>query len=165
MIYSKKITISNFKKYGEVITLNNAKNKLSINKGWTDRYNKISEYYSSDNSMPIYSIFRGYKRPHPLKIDMLEMHPLSSQAFFPITKGNWLIVVCETINNMPNIDKIECFYDDQSIGINYFPSVWHHPLIVLNDVQDFLVIDRDGENDKNYENTVETEFDKMVISY
>lgn len=30
-------------------------------------------------------------------------------------------------------------------GVNFKPGVWHHPLLVLAEHQDFLVIDRAGE--------------------
>ena len=29
-------------------------------------------------------------------------------------------------------------------GVCYAPNVWHHPLIALEQVSDFLVVDRDG---------------------
>ncbi|MEO1067050.1 MAG: ureidoglycolate lyase, partial [Pseudomonadota bacterium] len=30
-------------------------------------------------------------------------------------------------------------------GVTYATNVWHHPLIAVKDVSDFLVIDRDGK--------------------
>jgi ureidoglycolate lyase len=32
-------------------------------------------------------------------------------------------------------------------GVNYAPGVWHHPLIAVGEVSDFLVIDREGPGD------------------
>ena len=29
-------------------------------------------------------------------------------------------------------------------GVCYAPNVWHHPLLALGQVSDFLVVDRDG---------------------
>ena len=41
----------------------------------------------------------------------------------------------------------------------------NHPLIVLDETQDFLIIDRDGSNDNNSENVIECNFEKKIVSY
>ena len=155
----------NFKSFGDVIINDNCRSKLSINSGWTDRYDKISEYISKDNSKPIFSVFRGFKRPEPLKIKMMESHPLASQAFIPISKGDWLVVVCESLKGIPNINNIKCFFANETQGVNYYPGIWHHPLIVLNKSQDFLIVDRDNLNDKNNENLIEFKFSEIIINF
>jgi ureidoglycolate lyase len=40
---------------------------------------------------------------------------------------------------------LKAFLATGSQGINYHRGVWHHPLLVLEDESDFLVIDRGGE--------------------
>jgi ureidoglycolate lyase len=44
-------------------------------------------------------------------------------------------------------------------GVNFHPGVWHHPLLVLVEQQDFIVIDRGGPGD----NLVEASLEKPVI--
>ena len=38
-------------------------------------------------------------------------------------------------------------------GVNYRANVWHHPLMALGVVSDFLVVDRDGEGSNLEEQT------------
>ena len=44
-------------------------------------------------------------------------------------------------------------------GVNFKPGVWHHPLLVLKEQQDFLVIDRAGAG----ENLVEQDLVSPIM--
>ena len=96
-----------------------------------------------------------------MKIDMMEKHPLGSQAFIPIKETTFLCFVAPP-GEFPKIDKIQSFIIPPKTGINYKPGVWHFPLISTEDT-DFLVIDRKG----NSENLVIHKFDKekVVLKY
>ena len=77
-----------------------------------------------------------------MKIDMMEKHPLGSQAFIPMKETTFLVLVApEGIK--PNIEKIESFIIPKGIGINYKPGTWHFPLISTENMN-FLVVDRNG---------------------
>jgi len=43
--------------------------------------------------------------------------------------------------------NIEVFIANASQGVNYHKGTWHHFCLALNDISDFLVIDRGGEGD------------------
>ena len=96
---------------------------------------------------PIISLFRGTRRPDPIEIHLLERHPLGSQAFMPLSQHDWLVVVAHgnTAGNAPDFSTLACFRASGEQGVSYDRGVWHHPLLVLQPVQDFLVIDRQGE--------------------
>ena len=96
-----------------------------------------------------------------MKIDMMEKHPLGSQAFIPMKETTFLCFVAPT-GESPEIDKIQSFIIPPKTGINYKPDIWHFPLISTEDT-DFLVIDRKG----NSENLVIHKFDKekVVLKY
>ena len=87
------------------------------------------------------------------------MHPLSSQAFMPIQKIDWLVVVANDNQGSPNLSSLKCFSVPGDVGISYNPNVWHFPLLVKK-AQDFLVIDRSSASDKNNENLRELFFKK-----
>ena len=89
------------------------------------------------------SIFSAKKRKFPMKIDMMEKHPLGSQAFVPMSETNFLVFVAPK-GKKPNIKKIESFIVPKQNGINYKPGIWHFPLISLKNMN-FLVIDRKGK--------------------
>jgi len=96
-----------------------------------------------------------------MKIDMMEKHPLGSQAFIPMKETTFLCFVAPP-GESPEIDKIQSFIIPPKTGINYKPGIWHFPLISTEDT-DFLVIDRKV----NSENLIIHKFDKekVVLKY
>ena len=139
------ITKENFSKFGEVITTENIK-PLEINNGYAKRFDEIAKIdTSSQEGETTISIFSALKRSFPMKIDMMEKHPLGSQAFIPMKETIFLTFVTPQ-GEKPNIEKIESFIVPKGKGVNYKAGVWHFPLISTEDM-DFLVVDRKGPGD------------------
>ncbi len=139
------ITKENFSKFGQLITTENIK-PLEINNGYAKRFDKIAEIdTSTENGETTISIFSALKRSFPMKIDMMEKHPLGSQAFIPMKETTFLTFVAPE-GEKPKIDKIESFIVPKGKGVNYKTGVWHFPLIATEDM-DFLVIDRKGSGE------------------
>jgi len=92
-----------------------------------------------------------------MKIDMMEKHPLGSQAFIPMKETTFLSFVAPQ-GEFPAISKIESFIIPPKTGINYKPGIWHFPLISTEDTN-FLVIDRKGIG----ENLIIHKFEKEKI--
>jgi len=44
----------------------------------------------------------------------------------------------------PGVEDLQVFLARGDQGVNYATGVWHHPLLALDEVSDFLVIDRSG---------------------
>ena len=152
------ITKENFAKYGDMISTKDIK-PLEINNGYAKRYDGIANLNtSSDNGETTISIVSALKRNFPMKIDMMEKHPLGSQAFIPLKETTFLAFVAPK-GEKPDLDKIESFIIPPGIGINYNPGIWHFPLISTEDMN-FLVVDRKGSGD----NLVIEELDKENIS-
>ena len=80
-----------------------------------------------------------------MKIDMMEKHPLGSQAFIPMKETTFLAFVAPKDETL-DLNKIEAFIIPPGIGINYYPGTWHFPLISTEDMN-FLVVDRKGSGD------------------
>ena len=139
------ITKENFVKYGNVISTKDIK-PLEINNGYAKRYDGIANLNtSSDNGKTTISIFSALKRNFPMKIDMMEKHPLGSQAFIPMKETTFLVFVAPK-EEKPDLNKIEAFIIPPGIGVNYKPGTWHFPLISTEDMN-FLVVDRKGSGD------------------
>jgi len=156
-----EITRKNFAVYGDLISSDNIK-PVNINAGYAKRFDNLANINTSkDGGKTIVSIFSALKRNFPMKIDMMEKHPLGSQAFIPIKETTFLCFVAPP-GESPEIDKIQSFIIPPKTGINYKPGIWHFPLISTEDT-DFLVIDRKG----NSENLVIHKFDKekVVLKY
>tara|TARA_Y100001970_G_C14247543_1_gene869411 strand:- start:1972 stop:2490 length:519 start_codon:yes stop_codon:yes gene_type:complete len=136
----KKINKDNFKNYGQIISAKGIIPK-TINNNTTDSFNDLAdiEIYGDDKS-PRINIFKTKKRNFPIEIDMMENHPFSSQAFIPLSKTNFIVVVAP-ISKIPDIKLLEAFKVNPEDGINFKPKVWHFPLIATND-SNFLTIDK-----------------------
>ena len=156
-----KITRANFAAYGDLISSDDIK-PMDINAGYAKRFDNLANINTSkDGGKTIVSIFSALKRNFPMKIDMMEKHPLGSQAFIPMNETTFLCFVAPP-GESPEIDKIQSFIIPPKTGINYKPGIWHFPLISTEDTN-FLVIDRKG----NSENLVIHKFDKekVVLKY
>ena len=156
-----KITKENFFDFGNVISSENIK-AIDINAGYAKRFDDLANINTlKDEGKTIVSIFSALKRSFPMKIDMMEKHPLGSQAFIPIKETIFLCFVAPS-GKLPEISKIRSFIIPPKTGINYKPGIWHFPGISTEDT-DFLVIDRKGAG----ENLIIHQFkkDKIILQY
>ena len=156
-----KINRSNFAEFGDLISTNNI-NPIDINAGYAKRFDNLASLDTSkDGGKTIVSIFSSLKRTFPMKIDMMEKHPLGSQAFIPMKETTFLAFVAP-LGEFPEINKIQSFIIPPRTGINYKPAIWHFPLISTEDIN-FLVIDRKGKG----ENLIVHKFqkEKIILNY
>ncbi len=144
-----ELTRENFAPFGEVLALEGAEH-FPINQGSTERFHALSSVDTSDqNGKPIISLFRGQAFARPFELRVMERHPLGSQSFIPVTKdlnNKYLVVVapatCQTETEITQ--HLRAFIVQGFTGVTYAKGVWHHPLISLDQLQDFIVIDRQG---------------------
>ena len=138
------LTPDAFAPFGEVISIATARDSYPINLGTTMRFHDISRVDVADEGgAPIISIFRGTPRQKPIEIKMMERHPLGSQAFMPLSGQKFLIVVASGTDD-PDPENLRAFLSDGTQGVTYAKNVWHHPLLVLEEDSDFLIVDRAG---------------------
>tara|TARA_B100001750_G_C15036101_1_gene364274 strand:- start:66 stop:560 length:495 start_codon:yes stop_codon:yes gene_type:complete len=156
-----KINRLNFATYGDLISTNDI-NPMDINEGYAKRFDNLADLDTlKDGGKTIVSIFSALKRTFPMKIDMMEKHPLGSQAFVPMKETTFLSFVAPA-GKAPEINKIQSFIIPPKMGVNYKPGIWHFPLISTENTN-FLVIDRKG----NGENLIIHKFekDKIFLEY
>ena len=147
MLSVHPLTKSGFAPFGTVIETDDAK-QISINQGTTTRFDALAKIdVAHEGGKPIISLFRGTRRASPIAISMLERHPLGSQAFMPLSAHDWLVVVApgNVDDSAPDFDRLVCFRATGRQGVSYDRGTWHHPLLVLEQSQDFLVMDRSGD--------------------
>ena len=156
-----KISRSNFSLYGDLVSTDDIK-PMNINEGYAKRFdNLVNLDTSKDSGKTIVSIFSALKRTFPMKIHMMEKHPLSTQAFIPMKETTFLAFVAPS-GESPEIDKIQSFIIPPKMGINYKPGIWHFPLISTENIN-FLVIDRKGSGDNLIIHKFEKE--KIILHY
>ena len=142
---AKPLTKKDFSPFGDVLEKLDAE-KIAINRGNCIRHHALSIAKVQGEGAQIgISIFQGqaYKLPH--RLDMVERHPLGSQAFYPLGRDPWLVIVCKDEGGVPSNPHV--FLATQDQGVNLQIGVWHGVLTPLNNQSDFLVVDRIGDGD------------------
>ena len=133
------LTPAAFAAFGDVIEADAAATHYAVNAGSATRYHDLARIdTASEGASTAVSIFRAAPRDLPFRVAMLERHPLGSQAFVPLGEARYVVVVADDPAAPPRA------FLAQRQGINYRRGVWHHPLIVLDRITDFLCIDRAG---------------------
>ena len=150
------LTRAAFAPFGDVIELEGSRH-FTINQGTTERYHDLAGIdVTAGGGRTAFNIFRGQPRGFPFKIELVERHPLGSQAFMPLNGRPYLVVVAEN-DARGDPGRLRAFRAEGLQGVNYARNVWHHPLIALDEVSDFVVIDREGPGDNCEERTLEGE--------
>ncbi|WP_025096715.1 ureidoglycolate lyase [Burkholderia sp. A1] len=142
-----------FAPFGDVIETEGAR-QIPINLGTTIRFHDLARVdVAEQGGHTLVNLFRGQPRALPFEVKMLERHPLGSQAFLPLSERPYLVVVAPVGELDPA--RIRAFVSNGWQGVNYAKGVWHHPLIALGEVSDFVVVDRGGEGSNLNEQMLE----------
>lgn len=139
------LTKEAFRRFGTVIEIEGAERRL-INAGTTERFHALATTdVEAEGGRTVLNVFRGQPRAFPYRVTMMERHPLASQAFYPLSVRPWLVVVAADEDGRPGRPHV--FRATGRQGVQYARNVWHHPLIAVGAVSDFLVADREGPGD------------------
>ena len=151
----EKLNAENFAPYGDVISVTPEQTPLLINDGNTKRFHDLAQVDTAQGGgRPLINIFRSTPLAHPVKIEKMERHPLSSQAFIPLSDNPFLVVVAPA--GQFEESEIRAFLAEPDQGVNYHRGVWHHYSLALGGVSDFLVVDRGGDGENCDEITLQT---------
>jgi len=137
------LTREAFTPFGDVIQVDGSPH-YTINSGYAERYHDLATVDVLERGgRALISIFRATPRPLPVRIEIMERHPLSSQAFVPLSGIPFMVVVAAP-SDEPRAEALRAFITDGRQGVNYRRGVWHHALLALESPCDFLVVDRGG---------------------
>ncbi|MCC7038105.1 MAG: ureidoglycolate lyase [Alphaproteobacteria bacterium] len=157
------LTAAAFRPYGDVLETATAKELRPINYGNTERYHDIARLdLLNQQGTPLVSIFRSRPLPRPIQVKVMERHPLSSQAFFPLSNHPYMVVVAEA--GEFDAARLRAFLAGPQQGVNYAAGTWHHYSLALDKVCDFMVIDRGGP-EKNLDEVYFEGDDILSIDY
>lgn len=136
------LTAAAFAPFGDVIELAGAQ-QMPINAGTTVRFHDLAKVdVGADGGRTLINLFRAQPREEPVRLTLMERHPLGSQAFLPLVEAPYYVVVAEDDHGRPG--ALRAFVSSGGQGVNYARNVWHHPLLALGAVRDFIVVDRGG---------------------
>jgi ureidoglycolate lyase len=141
-IATEPLTRAAFAPFGQVIEIDGA-DHYPINNGMTERYHDLARIeLGGADPRPLISIFRGQPYTLPLKLTLVERHPLGSQAFYPLSGRPFLVVVAPDNAGKPGTPR--AFLTAPGQGVNIAMNTWHGVLTPLDTAADFLVVDRGG---------------------
>ena len=145
MLKAEPLTAAAFAPFGDVIQMAGHVPR-TINEGTCERFDDLAPVdVLASGGRPLISIFKAIPRPLPFEVKVLERHPLSSQAFYPLDGVPFLVVVAEDSGaGIPWSRRIRAFRASGNQGVSYRRNTWHHALLAIGQTSHFLVVDRGG---------------------
>lgn len=132
-----------FLPYGDVIE-SGADTSAAMNAARFQRFDDLCDIDIAAGAHVAMSIARCRTATSlPLQVEMLERHPLGSQAFVPLQHSQVVIVVGPPGESI-DVADLRAFVSNGRQGFNYHRGTWHMPLIALEAGQEFLIVDRAG---------------------
>lgn len=157
-IVPARLTAAAFAPFGEVVDATVAPVAERINEGHTLAFRDLARIdVGAEGGRPRLSLYRTTPKALPLRLTVMERHPLSSQTFFPLSGRPWLVVVAPPGEFERN--AVRAFLAGPKQGVSYRPGTWHHYSLALDAVSDFLVVERAGPG----ENCDEVRLDPPLV--
>lgn len=142
-LLAQPLTREAFSPYGEVVeTRRDTPN--AMNAARFERFDNLCNVDLMNDGPVAVSIARCLVPTSlPLTLEMVERHPLGSQAFVPLSPCKMVVVVALAGESVTSA-SLKAFVSNGRQGINYHRGTWHMPLIAFAEGQEYLVIDRGG---------------------
>ena len=151
------LTREGFAPYGDVIE-SSRDTSAAMNEARFARFDDLCDVDLGDGRVSVSVAQCRTPTVLPLRIDRVERHPLGSQAFVPLKPCRMVIVVAPP-GEIAEASELRAFVTNGRQGINYHRGTWHMPLIAFEAGQEFLIIDRAG----NESNCEQQELDEVVV--
>ena len=151
----QKLTAAAFEKFGDVITLRDTPDQM-INQGFCGRHHDLAKLDFLEARAGI-SLFKAVPRSLPYRLEMMERHPLGSQAFIPMTADPFLVIVAPDRGSVPG--EPIAFHTAPGQGVNFHRGTWHGVLTPLTEPGLFAVVDRIGEGNNLEEHWFEVAYE------
>ncbi|MBP1181921.1 ureidoglycolate lyase [Methylobacterium sp. PvR107] len=141
-ITARPLTAEAFAPFGQVIdTAGTAPRPM--NAGMARRFHDLAAIeVVGDGARTVIGLVEAQPYPLPLRLTLVERHPLGAQAFVPLSAAPFLVVVCPDADGRPG--RPQAFVTAPRQGICYARGTWHGVLTPFGARQDFVVIDRGG---------------------
>ncbi|SLN53690.1 Ureidoglycolate lyase [Pseudoruegeria aquimaris] len=154
LIALEPLTAEAFAPFGDVLDISGDPDKI-INQGLCGRYHDRARLDFADGRAGI-SLFNAQARSLPLRLEMVERHPEGSQAFLPMQRAPFLVVVAPDEAGQPG--RPRAFLTREGQGVNYHRGTWHGVLTPLSEPGLFAVVDRIGSGANLEEHWFDTPF-------
>jgi ureidoglycolate lyase len=151
----QELTAAAFAGFGDVIALRQAPDQI-INQGFCGRHHDLAKLDFIEARAGI-SLFKAVPRSLPYRLEMMERHPLGSQAFLPMTAEPFLVIVAPDEDGRPGAPL--AFRTASGQGVNFHRGTWHGVLTPLAEPGLFAVVDRIGAGDNLQEHWFDEVFE------
>ena len=152
-IRTEALTAEGFARYGHVVVAERGDVAgKPANQGTAKRYDwlgPVSNLRPSTAKLNL-CLFRCSPRlAWPLRVEIMEKHPASTQVVFPMNAARYVVLVAEPGPDTPDLSTLRAFVATGRQGVAYLPGTWHHPLLALEHETDFgcVVWEDGGEGD------------------
>ena len=153
------LTAKAFAPFGDVLEATGEPDKI-INAGLCGRFHDLANLdFTGEDARAGISLFRSKARTLPHTLDMVERHPLGTQAFIPMSADPFMVIVAPDDGGRPGTPL--AFLTNAGQGVNYHRNTWHGVLTPLVDDALFAVVDRIGSGGNLEEHT----FDKPWLVF
>jgi len=140
-LVAEPLTRDRFAPYGDVVEAA-IDRKVPMNATRFERYDDLCNVDVKDDGRVAVSIARcRVATSLPYRIDLVERHPLGSQALIPLTPCKFVVVVAPPEESV-EVEDLRAFVTNGRQGVNYHRGTWHMPLIGFDVGQEFLIVDR-----------------------
>lgn len=148
------LTRERFLPFGEVIEAH-ATQRETMNAARFERFDDLCGIDVGADGQVRVSIARCRSATElPYRFDVVERHPLGTQAFVPLAPVRFVVVVAPPGESV-EAEDLQAFVTNGRQGINYRRGTWHMPLIAFEPGQEFLVIDRVADRPNCDEHTLD----------
>ncbi len=146
------LTRERFAPYGDVVDASHVDGR-AMNDARFQRLDDLCRIDVGDGRIAVSIAESRVATALPYAVEVVERHPLGSQAFVPLTPCRMIVVVAppgETVD----ADALVAFETNGAQGINYLRGTWHMPLIAFDAGQRYLIIERAADDAPNVEECV-----------
>lgn len=131
-----------FAQFGDVLEAAGAPDRI-VNRGLCGRWHNRARLDFGPGGRAGLSIFKAERRALPYRLDLVERHPLGSQAFVSMSLDPFLVIVAPDEGGTPG--RPRAFLTAPGQGVNLLRGTWHGVLTPLHEPGLFAVVDRVGE--------------------
>ena len=150
---TEPLTAESFKLFVDVLEIEGVAPEI-INDGNTGKFANLAEITLAQGGQAPISIYRSAAMALPFQIQVMQRHPLGSQAFMPLHNRPFLVVVAPAAEQL-DFKLIQGFFTNGEQGVNFHKGTWHHYQLSLDEISDYLVIDRSGPGNNRVEQRLE----------
>ena len=137
------LTHERFAPYGDVVEASRV-SATAMNEARFERFDDLCDIDLDGGDVAVGIVRCRAATCLPLRVDVIERHPLGSQAFVPLQACRMVVVVAPPGEGVTAGD-LRAFVTNGRQGINYRRGTWHMPLIAFRAGHEFLVVDRGGD--------------------